>query len=748
MSPTTYTDKDRGDVREVLDYPNRLNRSLQFLETTASVVIPANPIDRVVFQDDARKAVKAAARNRGNILLIGKPGVGKSMLANMFEDVMNRTMGDYLRQRDALVAIPGRDRNRIKVIGMDPPDASRLLDVTIKAYNSVAEQSEPFSMQKQINEVRLMRNVVLVLGLLSMLVGLLYPYALVVTGVGLMGALFLYLKEKDLETQEKVHASSGKTDSRSIKELYDMLPEMVYDPRQEEHLLGRVSEPSEKSMKGGFRWDPYQSGGLGTPAHKRAFVGALSKYPIIYVDELKTLIKNGFVPDLLEIMQNGEYRLEGGKTGSSADSSQNMVPANFLLFASCNHDTYRYLVEEGEGALLSRFHGKGRVVELRSEVAETPARIRELAQYIKQEIETINEEFNDQWGEIIRREGHEGVRRRNIEAFGRVPAGDFRLEAREFARDAIAEMVKELRSRASNGRLSAMLRPLNGIIREAEMDAITENSPVVTARHVAGAIDRNVGLEGALMADAIRYKRELKDYLETATTGVGYVVGLAVFTSAESGQMYGTLMPIKCQVLKGNADVVTTTGRLGEIAKESAQNVRAYIKRLVDLKVPLEMHIQYIQTHSGVEGDSASIATDIGLLSDLIQVPISQKHAITGSLVGNVVVAVGGVTAKLIAALDREVDMDGACIPWQNRKDVEPLLLNAEYEEVEEGGIPGVRIFRESERQNSFDVYFVKTRYDAYRIMLGLTEEEIFEKLKAGLCSIETNPEPDLSCDV
>jgi len=651
---------------------------------------------------------------------------------------MSRTLGDYLRQRDALVAIPGRDRNRIKIIGMDPPDASRLLDVTIKAYNTVAEQSEPFSMEKQISEVRLMRNLVLVLALLSIMVGLLYPFGLVLTGVGLMGALFLYLKEKDLESQEKVHASTGKSDSRSIKELYDMLPEMLYDPRQEEHLMGRVSEPTEKSMKGGFRWDPYQSGGLGTPAHKRAFLGALSKYPIIYVDELKTLIKNGFVPDLLEIMQNGEYRLEGGKTGSSADSSQNMVPANFLLFASCNHDTYRYLVDEGEGALLSRFHGKGRVVELRSEVAETPARIRELAQYIKQEIQTINEEFEEQWGEIIRREGHEGVRRRNLEAFGRVPAGTFRLEAREFGRDAIAEMVKELRSRASNGRLSAMLRPLNGIIRETEMDAISENSPVVTAHHVAQAIGRNVGLEGALMADAIRYKRELKDYLETATTGVGYVVGLAVFTSAESGQMYGTLMPIKCQVLKGNADVVTTTGRLGEIAKESAQNVRAYIKRLIDVMVPLEMHIQYIQTHSGVEGDSASIATDIGLISDLTQIPVSQKHAITGSLVGNVVVAVGGVTAKLRAACDREIEMAGACIPWQNRRDVEPLLLNTDYEYVEADGIPGVRIYREPEKEKPFDVYFVKTRYDAYRIMLGLNESELLERIRSGVSSIES----------
>lgn len=725
------SEKDRAEVKDILRYPERLDRSLQFLESTATVTIPANPIDKVIFQDEAKEAVKEVARNRGNILLIGKPGVGKSMLANMFEEVINRTMGDYLRQRDALVAIPGKDRNRVKVVCMEPTDAIRLVDATIRAYNSAAEQAPVFSLEDEIRGVARMRNIALGLSLAGLAAGVFLPFLLALCGVGLMGSLFLYMKEKDLSAQEKAHAATARPDGKGgVKELYDMLPELLYNPLQEERLMGRVAEPSEKSMKGGFRWDPYQSGGLGTPAHKRAFVGALAKYPMIYVDELKTLIKNGFVPDLLEIMQNGSYRLEGGKSGSSADSSENMVPANFILFASCNHDTYRYLVEEGEGALLSRFHGRGRIIELRSEVSETPERVRELAQYIKQEITALGGEFEEQWGEVIRREGHEGVRRRNIEAYGRTPANEFRMEARDFSRAAIAEIVKELRCRSGNGKLSAMLRPINGIVREAVMAAITDNGKQVTPAHVALAIERHIGLEGALMADAIRYKRELKDYLDSATEGIGYVVGLAVYTSPESGQMYGTLMPIKCQMIRGASDVITTTGKLGEIAREAAQNVRAYLKRIVGEAGPHEMHIQYIQTHSGVEGDSASIATDIGLISDLIGVPVSSKHAITGSLVGNVIVAVGGVTAKLRAAFDPVIGMEGACIPWQNRRDVEPLLPNADFEYIERDDIPGVRIFRKPEKGMPFDIFFIKTRYHAYKIMLGLDEEELLDKIR------------------
>ena len=46
---------------------------------------------------------------------------------------------------------------------------------------------------------------------------------------------------------------------------------------------------------------------------------------------------------------------------------------------------------------------------------------------------------------------------------------DYILEVREFTGEAIAEIVKELRSRSSDGKLSSILRPVNGIIRTSEL---------------------------------------------------------------------------------------------------------------------------------------------------------------------------------------------------------------------------------------------------------------------------------------
>ena len=58
-----------------------------------------DPIDRVIFQEPAKRAIRKTAQNRGHILMVGGPGTGKSMLANMVKEVLQKSLGDYLRPR-------------------------------------------------------------------------------------------------------------------------------------------------------------------------------------------------------------------------------------------------------------------------------------------------------------------------------------------------------------------------------------------------------------------------------------------------------------------------------------------------------------------------------------------------------------------------------------------------------------------------------------------------------------------------
>jgi len=329
----------------------------------------------------------------------------------------------------------------------------------------------------------------------------------------------------------------------------------------------------------------------------------------------------------------------------------------------------------------------------------------------------------------LKKEGHEGVRARCQQIIGRPLPDDYRLEQRDFSKGAVLEIIKELRSRASDRKLSAILRPINGIIKTAEFEAILDNSALVEAFHVRRALDSHMSLEGAVSKEIFESRKDLKQYIGSMTDAIGYVVGLAVVQSGSSGEMHGLPLPIHCQINAGAADTMAAPGNLGDIAKAAAQNVRASIKKVFDEVgapyVGYEMHVEYIQAHGGIEGDSASIAMDIALISDYLKQPVNQKFGVTGSLTGEIILAVGGVTEKIRSIMDPSLGMEGACIPWQNRHDVEPLLINTDYEYIQESDIPGIRIFREEEKNHPFDIYFCKTKYNAYKIVMGLDREEM-----------------------
>ena len=733
--PGDYSPRDYISVRSLMAYPETLNSHLQFFEDTSQVSVPDDPIEKVIFQERAKSAVRKIAQNRGHVLMVGRPGTGKSMIANMFNEVLDKSLGDYLRPKHSIVAYPGKDKNNVRIAYENPKKLdgriSQLNEAIESAKNSIGE----FSLTEQIDSVRKVKWVLLLIAGVSASAGLFFPPAFIATGLSGIGAIFMFMQENNHKAQEKIHRETQIGKRNEVKHLQDLVPEVLYDPRKKSGLMARISEPSARNMKGGFRHDPYQSGNLHTPAHKRAFLGAHAKAPIIHIDELKTLIKTGYMTDLLEIMQNREFVLEGGRaTGSgAADRSEDSLRADNIIIACCNHDTMAYLRDEGDGAFLSRIEDRGEIVQMESAVPETPRNISQVTTYIKQEIMNLGNEFDSAWGEVLEKEGYDGVRKRSEQIFGRPLPDDYRLKERDFSRDAVLEIIKELRSRASDKKLTAILRPINGIIKTAEFEAILDNSDLVEPLHVKRALDTHMSLEGAVSKENFESKKDLKQYIGSMTDSIGYVVGLAVIRSKSSGEMHGLPLPIHCQINVGAADTVVAPGNLGDIAKAASQNVRASIKKVLNKigapYVGYEMHVEYIQAHGGVEGDSASVAIDIALISDYLKQPVNQKFGVTGSLTGEIILAVGGVTEKIRSIMDSSLGMEGACIPWQNRRDVEPLLINADFEYVQRDEVPGIRIFREDGKKGCFDVYFCKTKYNAYKIMMGLDGEEIEKRM-------------------
>ena len=123
-----YKRNDYEWIKELLEYPRTLEDRLDFFSDTAQIEVPADPVDRVIFQDKAKRAIRKIAQNRGHILMVGRPGTGKSMLANMFKEVLEVSLGDYLRPPEAIIAYPGKDKNHVRIAYKAPQKIEPLLE--------------------------------------------------------------------------------------------------------------------------------------------------------------------------------------------------------------------------------------------------------------------------------------------------------------------------------------------------------------------------------------------------------------------------------------------------------------------------------------------------------------------------------------------------------------------------------------------------------------------------------------------
>jgi len=239
-----------------------------------------------------------------------------------------------------------------------------------------------------------------------------------------------------------------------------------------------------------------------------------------------------------------------------------------------------------------------------------------------------------------------------------------------FSTAAIKDIVQEskIKSGKSN-KLTLHLRDLGGLIRASGDVAQEEGAKLVEPIHIKKAKRMARSLEKQIADKYIETKKEY-DIIKTEDSVIGRVNGLAVLGS--SPNFSGMILPIESEITPGGKKAeFIATGSLGNIAKEAIKNVSAIIMKYFgeDIKEKYDIYVQFLQTHEGVEGDSASIAVATAIFSALKKIPIRQDTAMTGSLsVRGDVLAVGGVNAKVEAAV--EAGLKQVIVPKSNEKDI------------------------------------------------------------------------------
>ncbi|MEE1135788.1 MAG: ATP-dependent protease LonB [Methanocorpusculum sp.] len=564
-------------------------------DTTADIPIPTSLIDQVIGQEHAVDVIKKAATQRRHVMMIGSPGTGKSMLA--------KAMSELLPKEDMqdIMVYPNQEDNNNPIIRVVPAGRGKEI---------VAHHKEDAKRQASSRNTLLIVLVIGVLGI-SFISGQLL--------MGIIAVAFLFMAFRSLIPNESA-----------------MVPKLIVSNKPDSFAPFVDATGSHAgALLGDVRHDPFQSGGLETPAHDRVEAGAIHRAHkgVLFIDEINSLEYQS-QQSLLTALQDGVFPI----TGQSEHSSGAMVrtepvPCRFLMIAAGNLDAMQYM----HPALRSRIRGYGYEVYMTETMDDTAENRGKLVRFIAQEVK------ND----------------------GKIPP---------FDPSAVSEILREARRRSGRkGHLTVKLRDLGGLVRVAGDLAIKEGSSTTTLRHVLDAkkIARSVEDQ---MAD--EYIRRTRDYDLTIVEGtlVGHVNGLAVV-----GNDGGSVLPIAAEVTPAQgAGSVVATGGLKEIAQESIKNVSALIKKFSGADVrKMDIHVQFVGTYN-VDGDSASVTMATAVISALEDIPVRQDVAMTGSLsVRGDVLPIGGVTYKIEAAA--KAGIKTVIIPQSNLNDV---LIEDQYADM------------------------------------------------------------------
>ncbi|MGD0717800.1 MAG: ATP-dependent protease LonB [Halobacteriota archaeon] len=568
------------------------------ITVTDEIAVPPMLVDQVIGQEQAVEVIKKAAKQRRHVMLIGSPGTGKSMLARAMAELLPKE-----ELQDILVYHNPEDGNSPKVRVVPAGKGRQIVD------------SHKREAQKKI-QFRNMLSMVIVFAIVG------YSFAINQPIMGIIAAAMLFIALRYITPREDV-----------------LIPKLLVmnDGKETAPYIDGTGAHAG-ALLGDVRHDPFQSGGLETPAHDRVEAGAIHKANkgVLFIDEINTL-RIESQQHLLTALQEGEFSITGqSERSSGAMVKTTPVPCNFVMIAAGNLDAVKGM----HPALRSRIRGYGYEVYMRDSMQDTPENRRKIVRFVAQEVKKDE----------------------------KIP---------HFTADAVEEIIREARRRSGRkGHITLMLRDLGGLIRVAGDVARAEASEYTTAKHVIEAKKMARSVEQQLTDQYLERRRDYQMFRNTGAE-VGRVNGLAVM-----GDDSGVVLPIVAEITPAQSKEegrVIATGLLKEIALEAVQNVSAFIKKFSGEDITnKDVHIQFIGTYEGVEGDSASISIATAVISALEDVPVDQSVAMTGSLsVRGEVLPVGGVTPKVEAAA--KAGITRILIPKDNEGDV---MLEKQYKDT------------------------------------------------------------------
>lgn len=295
--------------------------------------------------------------------------------------------------------------------------------------------------------------------------------------------------------------------------------------------------------------------------------------------------------------------------------------------------------------------------------------------------------------------------------------------------DAIKEIIKYLsRVAECRGKICIEDKNIDRLLILANNIVELDGREIISDKDI-----RDVAYEKSLIEDEIlEMYEDSKIILTLSGEKVGAINGLAVLSSGYF--TFGKPMRLTCVACKGEGkilDIQKESNMSGSIHEKSINILSGLLSNLIIPyeKLPVDFHLSFEQTYGQIDGDSASVAEILCILSSLSKVGIKQNIAVTGSInqFGEVQ-AIGGVNEKIegfykVCKLLDDTKDKGVLIPITNSED---LVLNKEVEEAIEKG--EFHIYTMENLQDAIEVMMLDNK-TSYKDLFKIIEKEV-EKYK------------------
>ncbi|MDO4534285.1 MAG: AAA family ATPase [Clostridium perfringens] len=289
------------------------------------------------------------------------------------------------------------------------------------------------------------------------------------------------------------------------------------------------------------------------------------------------------------------------------------------------------------------------------------------------------------------------------------------------SKEGINEVGKYLSRKASDkNKIYWDVSEIERVLIMAERIAIQNKKKIIDKDDICSSIYKISNIE----EEYIDMYKKHKIIVELKNKMIGSVNGLSVI---DLGYLsFGKPLRISCVCTKGLGRIIDSqreSNLSGSIHNKSLSILKGFLNNFLNNYeiATVDFHLSFEQVYGKVEGDSASVAEVIAMISALSKIPVNQNIAVTGSInqFGDIQ-PIGGVNDKIEGFFNVCSAVDsykgkGVLIPYNNLDD---LILNPKVE----------RAIAEEE----FNIYTMENINDAMMVLLG-DQDTSFEDIAAAI---------------